>query len=156
MSNQKIPYVCGPLTELPSERREEIKKFYVEIAEICREVFGVRAFVPHEQYDPKVHSQFSPKEVDDFERQQVCVNTSVLIVVAEASSWGGGIEVEMAYRSQVPIVLLCEKARLENKKISRLLRGNPGITSTIIYDNLSQAKELLKVELSKNKNSFQT
>ena len=149
MDNQKVPYVCGPLTELTPERQVEVKKFYQDIADLCAKVLGARAFVPHEHYDPKIHASFTPREVDEAERKQVCEKTSVLIVFTEAPSWGGGIEVEMAYRSNVPIILLCEKKRLEERKISRLLRGNPGIVATLVYESFNQALALLEAALLK-------
>ena len=136
---KKTAYVCGPLTELPPEIQGSVKSFYEKIADVCFEVLGVRAFVPHEHFDPIKHAQATPQDVDYAERKQVCENTSVLIVVAIAPSWGGGIEVEMAYRSKVPVVILCEKEKLDQRKISRLLRGNPGIygrgAGIISYDS---------------------
>ncbi len=133
------PYVCGPLTELPAGEQSPAKEFYKEIADVCAETLGVRAFVPHEHYDPVVNPDFTPKQVDEAERRQVCQRTSVLIVVAIAPSWGGGIEVEMARQSNVPIIILCEKEKLEQRKISRLLRGNPGVKMIIPYSSRKQA-----------------
>lgn len=130
----KAAYVCGPLTELPAERQESVKRFYERIADLCGRTLGVRAFVPHEHFDPIKNAAATPHEVDEAERRQVCENSSCLIVVALAPSWGGGIEVEMAHRSGVPVILLCEREKLENRKISRLLRGNPGVVHVISYD----------------------
>lgn len=135
----KVPYICGPLTELPIETHEEVKELYGDIADVCREVLGIRAFVPHEHFDPIKHRDFTPADVDKAEREQVCDKTSVLIVVAIAPSWGGGIEVEMAYRSNVPVIILCEEVKLEQRKISRLLRGNPGIAEVISYSSVEGA-----------------
>lgn len=144
----KCPYVCGPLTELPSWQQESVKSFYTDIADVCQNVLGVRAFVPHEHFDPALHANFSPQEVDESERRQVCELTSCLIVVAIAPSWGGGIEVEMAYRSGVPIIILCEQQKIKDRKISRLLRGNPGVKAILAYKNKEQALELLGQELT--------
>jgi len=131
----KAAYVCGPLTELPAERQKSVKRFYERIADLCERTLGVRAFVPHEHYDPVKHASFTPRQIDEAERRQVCENSSYLIVAALAPSWGGGIEVEMAHRSGVPVILLCERGKLESRKISRLLRGNPGVVSVIPYDS---------------------
>lgn len=137
----KIPYVCGPLTELPARTQQRVKDFYVSIADICKETIGKRAFVPHENFDPIRHENFSPRNVDKKERKQIYDRTSLLIIVAITPSWGGGIEVEMANRSHVPAVLLYKKG----KKISRLLRGNPSIKHTIIYQTPNGAlRELRK------------
>lgn len=140
MENDKIPYICGPLTELSVGQQESAKSFYERIADLCEKQIGERAFVPHEHFDPVKHANFLPKDVDKAERKQVCERTSLLIVVAIAPSWGGGIEVEMAYRSNVPVLILCEK----DKKISRLLRGNPAVAGIIYYDSSTDALRTLK------------
>ena len=145
--NGKCPYVCGPLTELDTAVQPGVKRFYARIADSCEVVLGVRAFVPHEHYDPVRHAGFKPSEVDAAERRQVCELTSLLIVVPIAPSWGGGIEVEMAYRSGVPSLLLCERAKLEARRISRLLRGNPSVISTVTYDTTDEALESLRLNL---------
>jgi hypothetical protein len=127
--NGRIPYVCGPLTELPAEIQESVKRFYSRIGDVCLAETKKRAFVPHEHYDPVKHPYFSPIDVDKAERNQVREKTSILIVVAIAPSWGGGIEVEIANESDVPVLILCEMG----KKISRLLLGNPAVGGIIWY-----------------------
>lgn len=149
---EKSIYVCGPLTELPTDRQEKIKKFYVKIADLAQEVLGVRGFVPHEHYDPAKHANFEPSEVDMAERKQICELTSCLIAVPVAPSWGSGIEVEMAYRSNVPVVILCDKEKLAQKKVSRLLRGNPAVKSIISYSSEKEALDLLASELRRIEN----
>jgi len=71
------------------------KVFWVvanDIGDLFKQLIGVRAFVPHEHFDPVKQSQFSPREVDKAEREQVSCKTSLLIIVVIAPSWGGGIE----------------------------------------------------------------
>lgn len=146
--DEKSAYVCGPLTELSSGVQAGAKRFYGRIADVCQRVTGKRAFVPHEHYDPIRHARFTPAQVDQAERRQVCEKTSCLIVVAISPSWGGGIEVEMAHQSDVPIIVLCEDAKLKQGRISRLLRGNPSVVATIPYTTESQALALLETTLS--------
>ena len=143
----KIPYVCGPLTELSVDKQKSVKLFYQHIADVCEKAIGRRAFVPHEHYDPIKHASFTPQDVDKAERHQVCNLTSILIVVTVAPSWGGGIEVEMARENNVPVILLCEKEKLENRKISRLLRGNPAVKSIISYESEVDALKLLQTRI---------
>lgn len=83
------------------------------MADVVEDVTGVRAFVPHEHFDPIRHTKFTPREVDEVERERVCKRTSILVVAAIAPSWGGGIEVEMANRSGVPVLILCERDKLK-------------------------------------------
>jgi hypothetical protein len=56
----KVPYICGPLTELPPDEQTSVKLFYQHIADVCQKVIGVRAFVPHEHYDPIKNAGYSP------------------------------------------------------------------------------------------------
>lgn len=145
--NGKTPYICGPLTELSVNEQESVKYFYQRIADVCKRTIGTRGFVPHEHYDPIKHANYTPQDVDKAERHQVCDLSSLLIVVAVAPSWGGGIEVEMANQSEVPVIVLCEKEKLENRKISRLLRGNPAVIDIISYSSESEALEKLQERL---------
>lgn len=147
MNTTKQAYVCGPLTELSSEEQILVKLFFEQVADMCGTALGRRAFVPHEHYDPVKHANFTPQDVDAAERAQVCEHTSVLIVVAIAPSWGGGIEVEMAHRSHVPVIILCERKKFEQRKISRLLRGNPAVREIIAYDSTEDALKQLRTKL---------
>lgn len=145
----KAPYICGPLTWLPTEQQEAVKQFYVKLGDVCEFAIGVRAFVPHEHYDPINMPHFTPTEVDAAERRIVCYETSVLIVVAIAPSWGGGIEVEMANRHNVPAILLYGLDQYAAGLIPRLLRGNPAIKKSIAYLSQAQAVNNLGAELQK-------
>jgi hypothetical protein len=131
----KTAYVCGALTELPLDQQELVKAFYEAIGDLVGQLTGTRAFVPHEHFDPVKYASVLPVEVDRAEREQVCHKTSVLIVVALAPSWGGGIEVEMAYRSGVPIIILYPAEH----RVSRLLRGNPGVEILLSYYSVEHA-----------------
>ena len=147
IKKDKPAYVCGPLTELSVEEQAGVKTFYAKIGDACQEIMGIRAFVPHEHFDPIKMAQFTPEDVDAAERKQVCEGTSVVIVVAVAPSWGGGIEVEMAFRSDIPVIILCETEKLQQRKISRLLRGNPAVCATLDYSSENDALIKLKVTL---------
>lgn len=153
--NSKIPYVCGPLTELAPDEQKSVKLFYQRIADLCEKVIGVRAFVPHEHYDPIKHASFTPQDVDKAERHQVCDLTSLLIVVAIAPSWGGGIEVEMANQNDVPVIILCEQQKLDERKISRLLRGNPAVKEILTYTSEEEALQKLESSLEALINSYE-
>lgn len=157
MNNQKCPYICGPLTDLDEGLRDSAMDFYEAIANLTLHV-GPRAFVPHEHFgrrafvspecfDPTRDPDPSPTEVDGVERRQITQLTSVLIVVALAPTWGGGIEVEMARASGVPVIILCEKEKLEKRLISRLLRGNPAVRQIITYVNQDDTLQQLKAVL---------
>ena len=144
-SNTKTAYICGPLTELPTSKQLSVKSFYEHIAKAYKEVMGIEAFVPHKHYDPIKYPIFLPQEVDKAERFQLKNNTSLLIVVAIYPSWGGGIEVEIANNNDIPVVII----QPTNKKISRLLRGNPAVKEIISYNNEEEAINALKIIFKK-------
>jgi hypothetical protein len=138
-SKTKVAYICGALTELPIEVQIPTKRFYSRLGDVCGNVLGHRAFVPHEHYDPIANASFTPQEVFDAESLQIEENTNFLIIVAIAPSWGGGIEAFMAKTKKVPIILLIPAGR----KVSRLLRGLPNIYTMIEYTNEDDACEQL-------------
>jgi hypothetical protein len=138
-TQRKVAYICGPLTELSCNEQKQIKRLYSRLADVCELISGARAFVPHEHFDPIKHSQYTPAEVDSAERYQIHEHTCILIVVAIAPSWGGGIEVEMANQKSIPVVIL----RPSGKQVSRLLLGNPTVIYEFSYKSEDHAVELL-------------
>jgi hypothetical protein len=149
MATGKSAYICGPLTELPPEQQASVKALYEAIGDVCSQVLGMESFVPHKYYDPIANADATPPEVDGAERRQICHKTSVLVVVAIAPSWGGGIEVEMANTKGVPALILCDAKQLAARKISRLLRGNPAVKEVLAYHSPEEMLPLLKLSLRK-------
>lgn len=145
----KSAYICGPLTELPKRQRENIKRFYEQIADLCQGVTGTRAFVPHEHYDPVKNPNPTPKEVYKVEYHQISKSTSCLIAVTIAPSWGGGMEVQMANEKKIPVILLCLREKLDKRKISRLLRGGDAVKAIISYNTKEEALVELEIVLRK-------
>lgn len=143
---KKVPYICGPIRELDEKSKAQIFDFYEKIAIMCKDAIGAAPFVPHMLFNP--NSDFSPQEIDKVERDQVCQRTSLLIVVAVAPSWGGGIEIEMSHQSNVPVVIL----RPNGKDLSRLMRGNPAVRKIIDFDNhqdaIDKLEKWIKMELA--------
>jgi hypothetical protein len=43
------------------------------------------------------------------------------------------------------VVLLCQQKRLEERRISRLIRGNPSVIGEIVYEDFADALAQLKV-----------
>ena len=148
---QRPAYICGPLTDLSVESQLSIKVFYSRLADACGVVMKIRAFAPHEHYDPVKFAHYTAEEVDAAERDQVCNKTSIVVAMYVGPSWGSGIEVEMARQSGVPVVILCP----QGKKISRLLRGNPAVVEVIEYHNEEDALRKLKDWLRENINLYQ-
>lgn len=41
---------------------------------------------------------------------------------------------EIANRNGIPVIILCERMKLEQRKVSRLLQGNSAVVCIITYD----------------------
>jgi hypothetical protein len=136
----RVPYIAGPLSDLPAEIALEVKAFYSRLGDVFFGVMGERAFVPHEHCDPIAMAHLTSEEVDTIERSQVCKKTSLLVAVDLLPSTGMGIEVEMAYRSDVRIIILSR----EGKRISRLFDGNPGVIDVLRYASYDDAVTKLR------------
>lgn len=129
----KIPYVCGPLTELSKETGEQARAIYTAIAEITENILGKRAFVPHEHFDP-LNSNATSQQVYQTESERIKHQTSLVIVVAIAPSWGGGGEIQLANEYSVPIII----CKPRGKTISRYILGMPMVKEkeVVEYDNI--------------------
>ena len=143
MSNQKVPYICGALTELDPSHIDEVKDFYSRLGDVCREILGERGFVPHEHYDPIKTAEIENTVVYEAERQIVTQQTTLLIVYAIEPSWGAGIEVGWANEHKVPIVVLIPKG----KKVSRLLTGGRMVQEVLQVFDMKHAELCLKAFL---------
>ena len=116
---EKTPYLCSSLTELSLNLQDEVKEFLSAIGDGCKAVLGVRAFVPHEHYDPVKYPHFKDTDVFDAESTQISERTSLVVVVYLEPSWGGGAEIALAGECKIPVLFLCPTG----KKISRYVSG---------------------------------
>lgn len=132
-----LVYISGALSDVPEGIRQEYLDFYEAIGRMVESV-GLVPYVPHQNTDPVRHKDVTPPQVDLIDRTAV---TSAILVVAVADnpSLGVGIEVEMAYHASKPVVLLCRKERVDARRISRLIRGNPGVVHEIVYESCDDA-----------------
>lgn len=143
-NGQRVPYICGPLPE--HFMQTSGISFYEALADVCQQVLGDRAFLPHEHY-PIEHRDFTPENIYIAVRKQICTLTSMFVVVPIAPSWDCGMEVEMARQSGVPVIILAERAKLDAGKISRLLRGSPAVGAVIVYEDAQHALYQLDAHL---------
>ena len=137
MASNKLVYISGALSDVPDAIRLQYLAFYEAIGHAVESI-GLTPYLPHQNTDPVRHKDVTPQQVDIIDRTAV---TSAMLVVAVADnpSLGVGIEVEMAYHAAKPVVLLCHRERIAERRISRLIRGNPGVVHEIIYVNRSDA-----------------
>ncbi len=121
------------LEDRRDQKTDDLKRFYEQLALAWERVMGVSAFVPHHYYDPKQNVVATPEEVYAFERAQIMERTSVLIVVADEPSWGGGMEVGWADEKRIPIIML------RSGGVSRLLRGTRALHRDLVYTTIEDA-----------------
>lgn len=138
-------YISGALTNVTKPR---IKAFYEMQAKVC-ERFGMQPYIPHKESDPIKHAHLPAEKVYEMDRYHV--STSQLIIAnATIPSFGVGQEIEIANQYNIPIILLCDKTM----PLSRMVRGNPGITYIIFYESIEDALVQLAVFLCQSFNKL--
>ena len=152
--SKKMVYISGALTDMPEEERAKLRTFYEELGQICRE-FGFEPYLPHIYGDPQRVAHLTPAQIDRMDR--LAVTQSYLVVAyVGVPSIGVGIEIELAYHANKPIVLLYEKVKLDERRISRLVRGSPAVKNTIAFADFEDAKMQLRIFLTKFLADIQT
>ena len=139
-------YISGALTSISEQERIQLRKFYEELGEICKE-YNFEPYIPHIYGDPKFLAHLTAEQID--RRDRLAVTQSCLVIAyVRIPSTGVGIEIELAYHSNKPVILLYEKEKFEQRIISRLVRGNPSIKHEIVFSDFEDAKEKLKIYLN--------
>ncbi len=143
----KIIYISGALTDMSEEKRQALRKFYEALGEICRE-FGFEPYIPHIFGDPKKLPNLTPKQIDRIDR--LAVTQSYLVVAyIGVPSIGVGIELELAHHANKPVVLLYERKKLIQRRITRLALGSPAAIEHIVFYNFQNAEEEFRDFLKK-------
>lgn len=145
MTQRRYVYISGALTSMTDERRCELRDFYQKLAVVCSE-FDLNAYVPHLVSDPKLAAHLTPQEVDDLDREAVMGSCLVAAYVG-IPSFGVGIELEMAYHAHKPVVLLCEKGTVDDRMLSRLVRGNRMVADELLFHGFADAAEKFRIFL---------
>lgn len=112
-------YISGPLTGV--ENIESLKSFYQQVGHLCSNL-GAEPYIPHLVSDPILNPDLSSRNVYDLDHRNV-VAADLVIAYVGVPSLGVGQEIEIARQNKIPIILIYE----ENKKVSRMARGNPSV-----------------------------
>lgn len=128
-------YIAGALSQL---KNKEKKQFYERIAEVCR-ACAIEPYLPHLKTDPIETPLLRPKEVYEWNYNQI-KNSDFLIAYIGEPSLGVGTELEIAKREDVQVIALYEKDTI----VSRMARGNPAVIYTIEYTDEEKALYELK------------
>jgi 2'-deoxynucleoside 5'-phosphate N-hydrolase len=142
---QKTVYISGALTDMSEDERAKLRAFYDRIGAVCRE-YGLEPYSPHVYGDPKLVAHLTPKDIDRIDRLAV---TQAYLVVAYVGvpSIGVGIEVELAHHADKPVVIMYERKKLDARRITRLVRGNPAVVAEIGFEDFDDALAQLETFL---------
>ncbi len=146
---KKSVYISGALTDMSEAERAELRAFYDDIGNVCKE-YGFEPYSPHVYGDPKNVAHLNPTEIDRIDR--LAVTQSYLVVAyVGVPSLGVGIEVELAHHSDKPVVLLYENEKFAQRRISRIVRGNPAVIREIAFSDYADACKQLRAFLAEFK-----
>jgi 2'-deoxynucleoside 5'-phosphate N-hydrolase len=143
----KSIYVSGSLTDLTDAELSQLRKFYDQIAGVCRE-HDFEPYVPHHYGDPSWLKDLTPARIDRIDRLAVTQAYLVVAYVGRAST-GVGIEIEIAHHANKPVVLMYERKQLEGRRVTRLARGNPAVVDEIVFEDYADCLKQLGQFLDK-------
>ncbi|OGL73091.1 hypothetical protein A3E39_04315 [Candidatus Uhrbacteria bacterium RIFCSPHIGHO2_12_FULL_60_25] len=145
MGEKRMVYISGALSDMDEAERAKLRTFYEWIGETC-EAHGFSVYLPHKYGDPKRNADKTPQQIDQIDRQAVTLSFFMIAYVG-IPSIGVGIEIEMAWHANKPVVLIAEQDRINERRVSRLVRGSPSVWHEIGFadheDAIRQLKEYL-------------
>lgn len=139
----KTAYISGALTNLDEVESWRMKQIYEGIAKTCAEM-GVDAYVPHLHSDPDKHAHISPAEVYELDTKEVLARDLLIIEASHPSHGAGGEAVQASLGKKA--IFLCSG---EGFRVSRYVRGIPGVALEIKYRSLDDLQLQLTAWLHK-------
>ena len=137
MSENQI-YICGALTFVPEQEKSELEKFFVDLAEVCKE-YGFFALVPGKKWLDRGIPDPSTRQVYETDKKEV-MESVFMIAVLDYLSFGVGIELEICNANKIPLIALLRKGN----SVSKITEGCPAIEQLIEYENYSDALEKIR------------
>jgi 2'-deoxynucleoside 5'-phosphate N-hydrolase len=125
-------FFAGPLTDLKNP--EKTKAFYKKLAGVATSCGFDYFWAFLNGTDPIKNPDVLPRDV--YKRDITELDTSdMMISYMGEPSTGTGLEIEHAHITNKPVIILYE----QGKRISRMLRGCPGIIKEIIFSSEEDA-----------------
>ncbi|MCL4360543.1 nucleoside 2-deoxyribosyltransferase [Patescibacteria group bacterium] len=140
-------FFAGPLTDLRNP--DDTKAFYVKLANVARTAGFSYFWAFLNGTDPIKNPNVTPADVYKRDIQELTDSDIMVAYVGEPST-GTGIEIEYAYRHNIPVCLLYENS----KKISRMLRGCPAIKHEIPFSDRNDGLRQFEAYLTSLKNTI--
>lgn len=133
-------FFAGPLTELDDP--DTTKSLYTDMAAVASALGFDYFWAFLNGTDPDENSDVPSQDV--YKRDIDALDKSdIMIAYVGEPTTGTGIEIEHAYHTKKPVVLLYE----QGKEISRMLLGSPAITKEIVFSSKEDALSKLKAYL---------
>ncbi len=113
-------YISEPITRCPPREKGRIRTLVGKISETLRdEPFLTECYIPSLVTSPEVRAHMRPEHVYLLDRIRV-VESDLMLVAADHTSFGIGGEVEMATSLGKPVIIFSRA-----KRLSRFLTGTP-------------------------------
>ncbi len=138
-------YVNGGLPQDPNQR-EQMAKFYDELGEIILRN-GFEPYVSSFWNSPALNKPYpEPQEIRH--RQRIALTESCLVIIYTGVLFLDlGIDVELAFHSSTPVIIVYEDGHLapEKQRCSEPLLGEPGIEKRIEFTTLKQTLDEIEI-----------
>lgn len=147
MGDKRMVYISGALTDMEETERAKLRSWYEWMGSVCEDA-GFSVYLPHRFGDPKRNADKTPQQIDIIDRTAV-TQCFMMLAYVGIPSIGVGIEIEMAWHATKPTILLVEQEKINERRVSRLVRGNPSVWHEIGFKDHEDAIRQLKEYLPK-------
>lgn len=140
-------YMSGPLSAVSNDEQDRLEEeIYNQVYTACNEI-GLKCYCPHKsKTDPS--KKIEHGRIWDIDYKKV-VTADVLVAYVGTAALGVGAEVEMAREAHNDVILLAETDG-GTGHISRLVTGNPAISTRLFFDKNSFADSRERTKLQRN------
>ncbi len=135
-------YLACALTGLDESQRQLIFALSDMVAQVCESI-DIQLYEPRKKTDPVHHTDVPDSEVFKIDRERV-LRSDLLIYLAHFPSTGAGEELDFAYNSLVPMVVVSHA----NSRVSRMVSGIPGLVVSVTYAEPEEFRARLREELT--------
>ncbi len=119
MTSRYTAYIASPLTGLDDEAKADLERKLELLNNVCYE-YGIDTYNPGKFTDPDKNPEIKPYIVYQTDRNKVRTS-DLFVLLAMKPSFGAGQEVEIAYNSLVPMIIIYP----QDSKLSRMVTGIP-------------------------------
>lgn len=119
MTVQYRAYIASPLTGLDGDAKVDLERKLTVLKRICSD-YNIEAYIPGQFTDPDRNPDIKPYIVYQTDRDKVR-SSDLFVLLALKPSFGAGQEVEIAYNSLIPMIII----HPQDSRLSRMVEGVP-------------------------------